>query len=62
MGANTLRFGCFEVQPEARELLVNGVPAKVGARAFDLLLALIERRDRVVSKDELLNLVWSGLA
>jgi TolB-like protein/tetratricopeptide (TPR) repeat protein len=61
MGTNTVRFGCFEVQPEARELLVNGVPAKLGARAFDVLLALIERRDRVVSKDELLNLVWPGL-
>src|SRR6266481_2997418 len=51
MGANSLRFGRFEVQPEARQLLVNGVPAKLGARAFDVLLALIERRDRVVGKD-----------
>jgi hypothetical protein len=32
------------------------------ARApFDLLVALIEHRDRVVSKDELLALVWPGL-
>ncbi len=61
MGTDPVRFGCFEVQPEARELLVNGVPAKLGARAFDLLLALVERRDRVVGKDELLNLVWPGL-
>ncbi|MFL6661667.1 MAG: ATP-binding protein [Rhizobacter sp.] len=30
----------------------------MGARAFDLLLALIERRDRVVLKSELLDLVW----
>jgi len=43
MGTNTVRFGCFEVQPEARQLLVSGVPAKLGARAFDVLLALIER-------------------
>src|SRR5712671_3309136 len=61
MGTNTVRFGCFEVQPEARQLLVSGVPAKLGARAFDVLLALIERRDRVVGKDELLDLVWPGL-
>ena len=33
----------------------------VGARAFDLLMTLLERRDRVVSKDELLTLVWPGL-
>ena len=61
MGTNPVRFGSFEVQPEARQLLVNGVPAKLGARAFDVLLALIERRDRVVGKDELLDLVWPGL-
>src|SRR5260221_4059744 len=61
MGTNTMRFGCFEVQPEARQLLVSGVPAKLGARAFDVLLALIERRDRVVGKNELLELVWPGL-
>jgi predicted ATPase len=30
----------------------------LGARAFDLLLALIEHRARVVGKDELLSLVW----
>ena len=56
-----MRFGCFEVQPEARQLLVNGVPAKLGARAFDILSVLIEHRDRVVSKGELLDLVWPGL-
>ena len=33
----------------------------LGARAFDLLLALIERRDRVVSGRELFNLIWPGL-
>jgi hypothetical protein len=36
-------------------------PAKIGARAFDLLMTLIERRDRVVSKDELLDLVWPNV-
>jgi len=32
----------------------------IRGRAFDLLLALVERRDRVVSKDELMKLVWPG--
>ena len=61
MGPTSVRFGSIEVQTEARQLLVDGVPAKLGSRAFDLLLALIERRDRVVGKDELLGLVWPGL-
>ncbi|MEO8753178.1 MAG: winged helix-turn-helix domain-containing protein [Casimicrobiaceae bacterium] len=55
------RFGRFEVRPATRQLLVDGQPASLGARAFDLLLALIERRDRLVGKDEMLDLVWPGL-
>ncbi len=55
------RFGRFAVEPARRALLVDGQPAKIGARAFDLLMALIERRERVVSKDELLALVWPGV-
>ncbi len=34
---------------------------KVGSRAFDLLVALVERRHRLVTKSELLELVWPGL-
>jgi TolB-like protein len=52
--------GGFEVRPAERRVLANGAPVALGARAFDLLLALIEHRDRVVGKDELLALVWPG--
>ena len=55
------RFGRFEVRHAERQLLVDGKPAALGARAFDVLEALIERRDRVVAKTELLELVWPGL-
>lgn len=51
----------FEVRPAERRLLAHGKPVSLGARAFDLLLALIEHRDRVVGKDELLAWVWPGL-
>ncbi len=60
-GIAAFDFGRFSVRPAERALLVNGEPARLGARAFDLLTALIERRDRTVSKDELLELVWPGL-
>ena len=59
--AHTYRFGTVEVRPSERQLLVEGRPAAVGARAFDVLLALIDNRDRVVTKDELLDKVWPGL-
>jgi len=34
------------------------MPVKLGGRAFDVLLALVERRERTVSKNELMELVW----
>jgi predicted ATPase/DNA-binding winged helix-turn-helix (wHTH) protein len=57
----TYRFGTVEVRPAERRVLVDGAPAALGARAFDLLMALIENRERVMSKDELLSLVWPGV-
>lgn len=54
-------FGRFTLRPAQRQLLVDGQPATLGARAFDLLMALVEHRDRLVPKNELLDLVWPGL-
>jgi predicted ATPase len=59
--SGTLQFGRFELRPASRQLLVDGRPAALGARAFDVLLALVERQDRIVAKDELLELAWPGL-
>ena len=55
-----LRFGNFEVQPGERSLVVNGQVASLGFRVFDILIFLIEHRERVVTKDELLDRVWPG--
>ena len=57
----TLRFGRVELQIERRRLLLDGMLQAVGARAFDLLVALAQRRDRVVTKSELLDTVWPDL-
>ena len=57
---DSYRFGRFEVSPATRQV-VDGELASLGARAFDVLLVLIERRDRVVPKNELLDLVWPGV-
>lgn len=55
------KAGEFEVRPDERRLFALGEPVALGARAFDLLLVLIEHRDRVVGKDELMTLVWPGM-
>src|SRR3982074_3811939 len=52
------RFAHFELQPDERRLLAAGAPAAVRPRAFDLLLALVERAGPLVTKDELLERVW----
>ena len=57
----SITFDRCELRAATRELLIDGVPAVLGARAFDVLVALIDRRDRVVSKNELLEVVWPGL-
>ena len=55
------RFGRFELQPEERRLLAAGAPVDVDSRAFDLLVALVERGGHLVTKDELLERVWPKL-
>lgn len=54
-------FGSLQVWPEDRKLVADGVTHRPGARAFDLLLLLVENRDRVVSKAEIFKRIWSGL-
>src|SRR5271167_3588140 len=53
-----LAFGRFEVLPHRRELLADGQPIKLGARAFDVLMALIQARGAVIGKDALMARVW----
>ena len=59
--ASDFAFGHCVIQASARQLLVDGKPVRLGARAFDVLTALVERRNQVVSKNELLDIVWPGL-
>jgi predicted ATPase/DNA-binding winged helix-turn-helix (wHTH) protein len=62
-GANlpaSVGFGRFRVLPHRRELLIDGQPAKLGGRAFDILIALIEARGAVASKNALMARVWPG--
>lgn len=53
-------FGDYLLDPGRRELTLRAQVVTVGPQVFDLLLHLIGNRDRVVSKDELLQAVWGG--
>lgn len=52
------RFGDCELDLELMALRRHGVEVPVQRRQFDLLLYLIENRDRLVSRAELLRNVW----
>jgi DNA-binding winged helix-turn-helix (wHTH) protein/TolB-like protein len=53
------RFAEFRLDLAKRRLSgPNGTAIPLSARAYDVLAYLIEYRDRVVSKDELLKAVW----
>jgi predicted ATPase/DNA-binding winged helix-turn-helix (wHTH) protein len=56
----TLEFARFRVLPRQRQLLADGVPVELGSRAFDVLLVLLEARGSLVTKNQLLDRVWSG--
>src|SRR5271165_5638400 len=53
-----IAFGRFLLFPHRRELLADGRPVKLGGRAFDVLMALIEAHGAVVSKNALMARVW----
>lgn len=52
-------FGSFQLDTRLMELRRNDIPVPIVPRAFDLLRLLIENRDRLVSKDELIETIWS---
>jgi len=51
-------FDGFRVLTEKRLLLGKGTAIPLTSKAFDTLVLLIDNRDRVVTKDELLRSVW----
>ena len=57
---DSVRFADFTLQRNARRLVRGGKDVPVGARAFDLLDLLVAMRDRVVSRDEIMEIVWPG--
>ncbi len=55
-----LAFGRYRLDIERRELRRGTELIELEPRAFDLLAFLVRQRDRVVSKDDLLQAVWHG--
>ncbi len=58
--ATTFRFGPCELNEARRSLTAHGRELRLQPRVFDLLCYLVRHRERVVSKDELLDALWPG--
>ena len=56
-----LRIGAWQVNPAAGQISRQGESVRLEARTLRLLLYLAERAGQVVSIDELLTEVWSGV-
>jgi predicted ATPase/DNA-binding winged helix-turn-helix (wHTH) protein len=55
---DVLSFGPFTLVASERRLTRAGAPVELGARALDALITLVSRPNEVVSKSDLLALVW----
>ncbi len=56
--ASPLHVGDVTIDPARREVTVAGRPASLRTKEFDLLRTLAENRGLVLSREQLLNLVW----
>ena len=56
----TYRFGSFELDLAKAELRAEGVVLPLERQVFALLAFLVENRERLVSKDEIIEKVWDG--
>jgi DNA-binding winged helix-turn-helix (wHTH) protein len=54
----TLVFGPFRLLPRQRMLLEDDKPVRLGSRALDILITLAGQAGAILSKDELVSLVW----
>jgi predicted ATPase/DNA-binding winged helix-turn-helix (wHTH) protein len=56
--SSVISFGEFKLHPNKQLLLKANEPVQIGGRAFDILLALVERAGQLVAKDDLIARAW----
>ena len=57
----TVAFENCQLDPDSRELYRDGAPVPVEPKTFDLLVYLINNRERAIGKDELQDNVWGTI-
>ena len=54
------RFDQFELDLAKAELRLRGLAVHIEPQVYALLALLIQNRDRLVSRDEIIDKVWGG--
>ncbi len=57
---NIIEFKDFKIDKSTRKIYKHNKQVSIQKKPYELLLYLIEHRDRAVAKDELINKVWNG--
>jgi DNA-binding winged helix-turn-helix (wHTH) protein len=55
------RFGEYQLDTERHALEQAGVPVKLERKVYQVLAYLVQHRERLVARDELLEHVWPGV-
>src|SRR6202171_5022796 len=58
MSDRSLSFGPFELFPQRRALLESGKPLRLGSRALEVLIVLVEHAGELLSNKDLLTRAW----
>jgi predicted ATPase/DNA-binding winged helix-turn-helix (wHTH) protein len=58
VAGRAISFGPFRLIPAQQLLLEDEIPVRLGSRAFEILIVLVERAGDLVSKTELVARVW----
>src|SRR6267378_3348764 len=58
MDEGTFAFGSFRLIPAQRMLLEDGKPLRLGSRALDILVTLVESAGETIRKDQLIARAW----
>lgn len=55
-------FGPFRVDTRERQLIRNGEVVPLRPKVFDILLMLVQNSGHILTKDDVMNRVWTGTA
>ncbi len=58
MDEETFVFGSFRLIPAQRMLIEDGKPLRLGSRALDILVTLVESAGETIGKDQLIAHTW----